>query len=771
MCGLLSLVFGKMTLEVDRIAQEAFRTQNYEVAVECFNELLSEHGPKTDWLLGKADALARSGRINDAFSVYAHAFRLGEVKEEQLQHLVFSLIETTSKKEQTTVQQSSNHEQTKPFDMFTCSVCNSLLQEPATISCGHTFCKPCIPAQVLRVCPICKTKHSMTGPTSGIRCDVLLCSVLKQYFPKEVQANELRKEGNRQFKAGQYREALTKYTQAKHLDPFNPLVASNLSHVNISLERYHEALKDAEHVCHLRPDWPKGYYRKGTALESLGRLEEALKAYLHCLMLDNTLTAARNSLAKVLRTLLAPVQASAVQFGNIASDVKPIGMQALPAVMTVPEVVEMFRPLSGDSGADSDCSGGGLWCYMSRRNNCNKSKRDVSSDRKQGCTCRLSAPDAKPRCSKSKRLSSRLEERKRRRSQRGPLSPTRESDFKVFCSEKKVKCREIDPSLVKADDYECSLCMRLLYNPVTTPCGHTFCKECLYRSLDHSKMCPLCKDSLADALDGSWLHDVLLNSTRQFLAERRQTITVLTDAIIQKYLPEEHREREELQRQELEQLARYKTGIGECEIPVFVCTMAFPSIPCPLHVYEPRYRLMVRQCMKSGTKEFGMCPSAEDETKAFADFGCMLEIEDVKHLPDGRSIIKTHGGRRFKVNSRSMRDGYNTAKVEFIKDDDISDEEFEEVKAMNSSVYQQAVTWYSNLPIFHKTRIADFFGHLPQLDDIQKESSSGPAWMWWMTAVLPVSPQSQLRIVSLTNVKDRLQALKHFITRMNQMGH
>ncbi len=222
MCGLISSVYPKMTLEVDRIAQEAFRTQNYEVAVQCFNELLSEHGPKTDWLLGKADALARSGRINDAFSVYAHAFRLGEVREEQLQHLVVSLIERTSNRDESTVQMKSSDNnstvQSIPrFGMFTCHVCNSLLQEPATITCGHTFCKPCIPSQLLRTCPACKTKHSLTGPTAGIRCDVLLSSLLKQYFPKEVQAHELRKEGNRHFKAGQYQEALSKYIQAKHL--------------------------------------------------------------------------------------------------------------------------------------------------------------------------------------------------------------------------------------------------------------------------------------------------------------------------------------------------------------------------------------------------------------------------------------------------------------------------------------------------------------------------------------------------------------------------
>ena len=53
-----------------------------------------------------------------------------------------------------------------------------------------------------------------------------------------------------------------------------------------------------------------------------------------------------------------------------------------------------------------------------------------------------------------------------------------------------------------------------------------------------------------------------------------------------------------------------------------MCTMAFPTIPCPLHVFEPRYRLMIRRSMETGTKQFGMCIA--DDLKGFAD--CMLEV-------------------------------------------------------------------------------------------------------------------------------------------------
>lgn len=40
------------------------------------------------------------------------------------------------------------------------------------------------------------------------------------------------------------------------------------------------------------------------------------------------------------------------------------------------------------------------------------------------------------------------------------------------------------------------LSFRLLYEPVTTPCGHVFCRSCLYCNLDHRPTCPICRFSL-----------------------------------------------------------------------------------------------------------------------------------------------------------------------------------------------------------------------------------------------------------------------------------
>lgn len=45
----------------------------------------------------------------------------------------------------------------------------------------------------------------------------------------------------------------------------------------------------------------------------------------------------------------------------------------------------------------------------------------------------------------------------------------------------------------------------------------------------------------------------------------------------------------------------------------------------------------------------------------------MLEIRDIEYTPDGRSIVNTVGSRRFKIVSKGVKDGYNTAAVEFLQ--------------------------------------------------------------------------------------------------------
>ena len=134
-------------------------------------------------------------------------------------------------------------------------------------------------------------------------------------------------------------------------------------------------------------------------------------------------------------------------------------------------------------------------------------------------------------------------------------------------------------------------------------------------------------------------------------------------------------------------------------MPIFVCTLAFPGIPCPLHIFEPRYRLMVRRCMESGKQTFGMCVYVDHNGRGgYSDVGTALRIRSFQTLPDGRSLIDTVGTSRFRVLERSERDGYNVARVEFIEDVPIVDEDrLEECQRLMGEIQAILQSWRSSL--------------------------------------------------------------------------
>ena len=52
----------------------------------------------------------------------------------------------------------------------------------------------------------------------------------------------------------------------------------------------------------------------------------------------------------------------------------------------------------------------------------------------------------------------------------------------------------------------------------------------------------------------------------------------------------------------------------------------------------------------------------------------VLQVRDVNFFPDGRSVVDTIGVSRFKVLSHGQRDGYNTAKIEYLEDKKVGGE-------------------------------------------------------------------------------------------------
>ncbi|CAN9499810.1 unnamed protein product [Ophioblennius macclurei] len=96
----------------------------------------------------------------------------------------------------------------------------------------------------------------------------------------------LTEKGIKLVQEGQYAQAVSMFTEAIKCDPKDYRFFGNRSYCYYCLEQYPQALTDAERSIQLAPDWPKGYFRKGSALMGMKRYSEAEKAMELVLELD-----------------------------------------------------------------------------------------------------------------------------------------------------------------------------------------------------------------------------------------------------------------------------------------------------------------------------------------------------------------------------------------------------------------------------------------------------------------------------------------------------
>jgi hypothetical protein len=199
---------------------------------------------------------------------------------------------------------------------------------------------------------------------------------------------------------------------------------------------------------------------------------------------------------------------------------------------------------------------------------------------------------------------------------------------------------------VSADDADCTLCLKLLFEPVTTPCGHSFCRPCLSQALDHRNRCPLCRTVLClspAALQPSVTLAQLLAKTYPAEYAARAAEEAAATALAAANAPADPAARTAL-------------------LPLFVMDIVLPRQHMSLNVFEPRYRLMTRRAM-AGNRRFGM--TGVDAQHCLLPWCTEVEITECEALPDGRFYLEVVGRRRCRIVSSEEQDGYRIARVEF----------------------------------------------------------------------------------------------------------
>jgi len=310
-----------------------------------------------------------------------------------------------------------------------------------------------------------------------------------------------------------------------------------------------------------------------------------------------------------------------------------------------------------------------------------------------------------------------------------------------------------------SSELDCQVCYSLILDPLTTPCGHTFCRKCIARVLDHTDLCPVCrrKVGMPSAIHSEPLNRTLARIIDHFFADQ---VAARREAVAQDEMGTDH----------------------EKSLPLFVCTMSFPTMPTFLHIFEPRYRLMIRRVVDGGDGKFGMVmynrrgrPQGDElGSVPFMQYGTLLMVERYELLPDGRSLVIATGISRFKVLEAGELDGYHIARTERVDDINLADEERLEATETAAAAIPDPSLGPNAEPSLDSLSTQELVAL--SRDFIRRQRSAGAPWLhprvmlaygpvptdaarfpWWFASILPISEEEKYPILSARSVRERLK--------------
>jgi len=178
-------------------------------------------------------------------------------------------------------------------------------------------------------------------------------------------------------------------------------------------------------------------------------------------------------------------------------------------------------------------------------------------------------------------------------------------------------------------------------------------------------------------------------------------------------------------------------------IPLFPLDLVLlPGVPLPLHIFEPRYKEMIKECLEE-KKEFGLIRSHGEELE---NIGCTAEIIQVlKTYPDGRIDLLTEGKKRFEVLHLNQERSFLQAEIFFLDDDG---------KAASPTDIASAVRLHGE--------IMQLAGAEAQED----ESANADQLAYRLAGSLPFDPDFQQALLEMNSEAERMRAIISFFERI-----
>ena len=157
------------------------------------------------------------------------------------------------------------------------------------------------------------------------------------------------------------------------------------------------------------------------------------------------------------------------------------------------------------------------------------------------------------------------------------------------------------------------------------------------------------------------------------------------------------------------------------EVPLFPLNVVlFPGMELPLHIFEERYKLMIRQCLE-GDRTFGVVlinsGSEVGEPAVPFSVGTLAHIEGVEPLPDGRMNLRTKGQRRFRIHQIVQQHPYLRGVVEILSEDregqPVRPNLVDEVREMTGAYLKAVIAlrggWLREIPLPQESQALSYF--------------------------------------------------------------
>jgi uncharacterized protein len=108
------------------------------------------------------------------------------------------------------------------------------------------------------------------------------------------------------------------------------------------------------------------------------------------------------------------------------------------------------------------------------------------------------------------------------------------------------------------------------------------------------------------------------------------------------------------------------------EVPLFpLGTVLFPHMPMSLHIFEERYKTMMRDCRRASTTFGIVAIRSGQETGGGAvphEVGTLAQLDEIEELPDGGYNLVVVGASRFHIDALTHNRPYLVGSVHYLQD-------------------------------------------------------------------------------------------------------